>query len=600
MVVRERIISPPPAKPVIPWPWHKVQWTGVRARQLLSGERRLEADTYLSSGYGIRLAIQSRPAGWARLEEVAFVTQPSRLKGVLVPPEHGTPFLAATQVFDFRPVPRKWLAMSKTKGAEDCFVNEGTILVTRSGNVGQSIIAFKPHADIVVSDDLLRVKARRGDRHGWLYAFLQSAQARAMATGAHYGQIIKHLEVSHLNDLPVPLVDDRTAAGFAERVSQIIRLRDEAHRMTLAAEALFEQSLGSIVPDDSGETGFAVRCSLLAGTRRRLDAAAHNPAAVSVRQHLKANGKGFTTIAGAGYDVWLPTRFRRIPATEGVWLWDSSAITEVNPRPARRIADIDFGDPFRGRVKSGWVLMARSGQVYGILGTPVLASAAMEGHVVSDDVMRIRPLPGASIRAGYLITAMSHPTLGRPLVKALAYGSSVPHLDVGDVKGFEVVRLGAATESKVADLAEAAAKARGDADLIEQAMGREAGEFIEEFMHRPAVRLVSGGDAPAETNGDAAHEFEALAERWESERPRGGNVAAMSRVPSYQAVIAMGTRAVAPILKRIHFEPDHWFVALHRITGENPVPPEAEGKLRAMADAWVKWGRERGIIGELD
>lgn len=280
----------------------------------------------------------------------------------------------------------------------------------------------------------------------------------------------------------------------------------------------------------------------------------------------------------------------------------------MNPRPTKRIADSDFGDPFRGRVEAGWVLMSRSGQVYGILGTPVLASAAMQGHVISDDAMRIRPLPGAQVRAGYLVTVMSHPTLGRPLVKALAYGSSVPHIDVADVEGFEVVRLATGTEAKIADLAEAAARARGDADLVEQAIARDAGAIIDDFVKRPAVRLVSndppraplGSPGGSMTDDDAAQEFELLARRWRTERPRGGNVTAMARVPSYQAIVAMGERAVTPILRRLSVEPDHWFYALHRISGENPVPTESEGKSNAMAEAWVKWGRERGYIGDMD
>ncbi|MEW6755452.1 MAG: hypothetical protein AB1505_31415, partial [Candidatus Latescibacterota bacterium] len=80
--------------------------------------------------------------------------------------------------------------------------------------------------------------------------------------------------------------------------------------------------------------------------------------------------------------------------------------------------------------------------------------------------------------------AMTHPTLGRPLVKALAYGSSIPELDVADVAAFEVVRLSLAVESAVADLAEASASARAEADALERALADDAGAAIEEFMRR--------------------------------------------------------------------------------------------------------------------
>lgn len=61
----------------------------------------MEAENYLSSGYDLRLAIEERAAGWLRLGQMARVWQPSRLKGIQVSHETGTPFLAATQVSTF-------------------------------------------------------------------------------------------------------------------------------------------------------------------------------------------------------------------------------------------------------------------------------------------------------------------------------------------------------------------------------------------------------------------------------------------------------------------------------------------------------------------
>lgn len=118
------------------------------------------------------------------------------------------------------------------------------------------------------------------------------------------------------------------------------------------------------------------------------------------------------------------------------------------------------------------------------------------------------------------------------------------------------------------------------------------------------VQVVPQADPPSTirgvSNGDAKREFEALAERWRSERPRGADVEDMVRAPAYQAVIQMGERAVKPILQQLRQRPEHWFVALHQITGENPVGPEAEGKIKQMAEAWVRWGKERRYLGDMD
>jgi len=60
---------------------------------------------------------------------------------------------------------------------------------------------------------------------------------------------------------------------------------------------------------------------------------------------------------------------------------DSADLLEVNPDLPKRYADCKFGDRFRGRVKDGWILVACSGQVYGIIGTAILATHALNDQV---------------------------------------------------------------------------------------------------------------------------------------------------------------------------------------------------------------------------
>jgi len=474
--------SPPPKQT---WPWHTLKIGSVSVRELRAGDRRMEAETYLSRGFSHRVAIKTRTSGWKPFSELARVVQPGRLKGVLVSPEYGTPFLTATQVFDVRPVPRKFLALDQMETAKECFVADGTILVTRSGSVGRPTLSHAPHRGIVISDDLLRVYAKDLRDYGWLYAYLLAPQARAMTVGAHYGHIIKHLETSHLDVLPIPTVDDTIAADFSLRVSRIIELRNEGYRLTLEAEGLFEKALGQLKINDWGDKGFNVKASnAFLGGRRRFDAAVHNPGVATIRRHLTKHGKGFTSIIEAGYDVWVPGRYKRIPAEDGVIYRDSADILEVSPDLMKRFADCRFGDDFNGRVKNGWILIPCSGQVYGIIGTAILATEALDDQVVSNHVIRVAPKKGTSVRVGYIVTALSHLLWGRPVVKSLAFGSSVPEIDSEDLASLEFVRLKPEAESAIADLAEASANARAGADVLERKIARDAGTIIDHFMAR--------------------------------------------------------------------------------------------------------------------
>lgn len=480
MALRARLVAPPPATRT-EWPWHDAKASSIAASALLRGDRRLEAATYLSSGFGIRTSLESKP-GCRPFAELAKAWMPGRLKGIQVGPDTGTPFLAATQVFDARPIPRKWLALARTADAGSRFVKRGMILVTCSGSVGRTTVGFSAHQGMLVSHDLLRIEPLASEDRGWVYAFLHSPQARAMMTSAHYGHIIKHLESHHIGSIPVPPIDESVSKDLTDAFDKIVALRERHHALTLEAEQRFQEALGLPKLGDDGESGFAIKASELFKGRRRLEAVVHNPTVSELRAHLAENGHGFTSIASGGYQLWLPSRFKRIPAEEGVYLLDSAAITEVNPDVSKRIADGDFGDEYRARVEEGWVLMPRSGQTYGIIGTAVLAGDSLEEYVVSDHVMRMKPAKDCSIDPGYLVTALTHPVLGRPLVKALAYGSSIPEIEVADMANFDVVRVEAAEEDAIAKLARAAALARSQADMEEKRVARVADDLIQRFL----------------------------------------------------------------------------------------------------------------------
>jgi hypothetical protein len=90
--------------------------------------------------------------------------------------------------------------------------------------------------------------------------------------------------------------------------------------------------------------------------------------------------------------------------------------------------------------------------------------------------------------------------------------------------------------------------------------------------------------------------FEALAAEWKSAVAFTSSSSAMVAHSAYQAIIALGPPAVPLLLRELAREPAHWFEALKAISGEDPVPPADWGRVRAMAAAWLAWGRARGLI----
>ena len=94
----------------------------------------------------------------------------------------------------------------------------------------------------------------------------------------------------------------------------------------------------------------------------------------------------------------------------------------------------------------------------------------------------------------------------------------------------------------------------------------------------------------------AQGKFQRLSREWRAGRPRGVDVAQMVEHPAYQRIIDMGAPAIPLILRELDREVDHWFSALHALTGADPVPESGRGNLSAMAEAWLNWGRGEGYI----
>jgi hypothetical protein len=98
------------------------------------------------------------------------------------------------------------------------------------------------------------------------------------------------------------------------------------------------------------------------------------------------------------------------------------------------------------------------------------------------------------------------------------------------------------------------------------------------------------------SEADLRDRLRRLAAEWKEEARYLSNTAQMAMLKPYQSIIGMGQPAVPLILEELRREPGQWFWALEAITGANPVPQEGAGRVRLMAEAWLEWGKQRGLL----
>lgn len=97
---------------------------------------------------------------------------------------------------------------------------------------------------------------------------------------------------------------------------------------------------------------------------------------------------------------------------------------------------------------------------------------------------------------------------------------------------------------------------------------------------------------------DLANRFQELADTWREETKYISSTQEMVLHPAYLQIIGMGRDALPFIFAELRRQPDHWFWALWAITGgEDPVPPEDKGDLKAMTRHWLQWAERRSMRG---
>jgi hypothetical protein len=110
-------------------------------------------------------------------------------------------------------------------------------------------------------------------------------------------------------------------------------------------------------------------------------------------------------------------------------------------------------------------------------------------------------------------------------------------------------------------------------------------EALNHYWQLPVSRRSSG----------TQERFNELLSEWKEECGFTSSVTKLILHPAYQQIIGLGSEAVPLILRELEKSPDHWFWALSAITGADPVSPSDKGRIKKMAEAWIRWGNEQGI-----
>ena len=206
----------------------------VKSSEIFSSlGKRIEATFHKSLGKEYNDFIKDNFI-WKPLSELANVSRPDLFKRCYV--NNGYMFFGGSDIFLSTPQSNKYVSKTRTPNISSLIIKEGTILMPRSGTIGDVAIATSQHAQKLASaDNILRA--------GYLYAFLSSSIGKALIQRYIFGSVIQHVEPHQLNHIPIPLIDEGQMNLISSLAIENKEKLGKAGELELKAIAMVEQEI---------------------------------------------------------------------------------------------------------------------------------------------------------------------------------------------------------------------------------------------------------------------------------------------------------------------------------------------------------------------
>lgn len=214
----------------------------VSSKEILTSiNKRFEASFHISEGKDIDKYIKEHYE-WKSLGEVCSnISRPDIFKRYYV--KKGITFLGGADIFLATPDSEKHLSPKKTANIGALMIKEGTILLPRSGTIGNVAWAHAGHAQKLASEDVIRITPNDILRAGYVYAFLASKYGKKLIQRYIFGSVIQHVEPPHLKLIPVPIIDKKVMDDIHDKVMVYSSAMGKAIKYERKAITMVEQEI---------------------------------------------------------------------------------------------------------------------------------------------------------------------------------------------------------------------------------------------------------------------------------------------------------------------------------------------------------------------
>lgn len=455
-----------------------VKWCSVSLSEMVERGKRLEAsffdveakqahDLVKGNKYGCNVLL-----GDGGIIDTAYY--PGRFKRIYCDRGNGVPFYLPSQMTDIYPKADKYISKLTKCDIDELKLKERTLLLTRSGTIGNISLVSKTISGTVFSDDVIRVSFKNDYDLGYAYTYLKSKIGNTILQTNGYGSVITHLEPEHLSETLIPNAPKEIREKIHTLIMQSYDLRDESNVLIDQAQALLVKELNlppiseikvDALDESKDVQTFSVKLSKMAG---RADASYHVPIVKAIVDILKKNAAEVTTVGDKriSKSIILAGVFKRTYVEEeyGYPFLGGKEITQLNPKTEKFLSKKIHKARYEKELKvtEATILVTDRGTI----GTVALVPKHWNDYAVSQNVLKVVP---ASVDIAGYIYIFFNSEYGKILLKRQIYGSVVDMIDNHSLEMVEFPLLkDKDIQKKINDLALEANEKRYQAYLLEQ------------------------------------------------------------------------------------------------------------------------------------
>ena len=454
----------------------EVRNVSLKSLWLTLGEMRLDASFYTQEvSRALRLLEEGGYNVVSLFDDFASsVFYLPREKRFLGDSHNGTPYLMPSELFYFPFSPSKFIYAQKLNKAEEWFVKEGWILLTRSGRLDELTLATKNLQKFIVSDDVIRILPKEGRLNGYLYAYLSTWIGKALLTKNQYGVTVKHIEPHHVKSVKVPFLPEEIQKTIHRNIIKVFELRDRAR--TLLDEAqnkLLKELALSNLETTTEPSSFPIAADNL---KMRFDASYHNPMIQQIENKLRQCKCDLKRLGDNVARIFIPGRFKRIyvDSQHGIPLLSGKQIAQIKPLDIKCISTKVTRNIKNWMVESGWILVTCSGTI----GRISMVPKEWNGWAVSQHALRI--IPNANLVNGGFLAAFLSSGYGQQQILSKTYGGVVDELAEEDMRDILVPLPSKNVQEDIGKLVVEAYQLREIANEIEDETIRTLENMLEE------------------------------------------------------------------------------------------------------------------------